>query len=288
MGFPPISATRFCVKNISWPKNWCFGKKKTFFGHYILFGPFLAIFIHFNSIWCKNPISALLGEIFAGSILWNFHKGKDEYCQFPQIFWQTKSARGWYLNLMEKIPQGSNWRARQLKIGSYSTKLQWVTKSTWENKIDCTLHKIPFAFWWNLGIVIWQSLWRICGFPTCSRFNITMSPELWDSSLSLFINLAYSWHGLRWGLGTLSLFWMVQKPCKITKLPWKITEQNMTMKIPWKIMEQTIIMKSHKGNLTKKRKQRKTKKTMQQRETILKSMETSKKPWSYFKRPWEP
>ena len=42
-------------------------------------------------------------------------------------------------------------------------------------------------------------------------------------------------------------------------------------------MEQTIIMKSHKGNLTKKRKQRKTKKTMQQRETILKSIETSKK-----------
>ena len=128
---------------------------------------------------------------FCRSIFRNFHKGKDAYCQFPQLFWQTKSARGWYLNLTEKIPQDSNWRARQLKIGSYSTKLQWVTKSSYKldlgqrkNKIVCTLHKIPFAFWWNLGIVIWQSLWRICGFPTCSRFNITMSPELWDSSRS--------------------------------------------------------------------------------------------------------
>ena len=98
---PYFCNSLLCEKHIL-TKNWCLGKKKTFFGHYILFGPFLAIFIHFNSIWCKNPISALLGEIFAGSILWNFHKGKDEYCQFPQIFWQTKSARGWYLNLMEK------------------------------------------------------------------------------------------------------------------------------------------------------------------------------------------
>ena len=62
------------------------------------------------------------------------------------------------------------------------------------------------------------------------------------------------------GCWTLSLFWVGQKPCKTTKLPWTITEQNMTMKIPWKIMEQTITMKSHKANLTKNRKQPKTKK----------------------------
>ena len=119
-----------------------------------------------------------------------------------------------------------------------------------------------FDLWWNLAIRIQKPLWQLCGFPTGSLFSITMSPEVWDS-FSLFVNLAYSWHGLGWGLGTLSLFWMGQKPCKTTKLPWKITEQNMTMKIPWKIMEQTITMKSHKANLTKNRKQPKTKKHLE-------------------------
>ena len=122
--------------------------------------------------------------------------------------------------------------------------------------------EICYIEWYLLSVVIRQSefekpcAWQLCGFPTGSLFSITMSPELWDSSLSLFINLAYSWHGLGWDLGTLSLFWVGQKPRKTTKLPWSYRSKTW----PWKFMEQTITMKSHKANLTKNRKQPKTKK----------------------------
>ena len=91
-----------------------------------------AIFIHFNSIWCKNPVSALFGEILQGQYCGISIKGRTSTANFRNFFGKQNLQGGWYLNLTEKIPQDSNWRARQLKIGSYSTKLQWVTKSTYK------------------------------------------------------------------------------------------------------------------------------------------------------------
>ena len=64
------------------------------------------------------------------SISWNFYKGKEENRPFPQFFLANKICQGVVPQLTEKFPHDSNWRARQLKIGSYSTKIQWVTKST--------------------------------------------------------------------------------------------------------------------------------------------------------------
>ena len=104
---PYFCNSLLCEKHIL-TKNWCLGKKKTFFGHYILFGPFLAIFIHFNSIWCKNPISALLGEIFAGQYLGISIKGRTRTANFRNFFGKQNLQGGWYLNLTEKIPQDSN------------------------------------------------------------------------------------------------------------------------------------------------------------------------------------
>ena len=115
--------TYFDRKRVFWLKQTIF---RPLYSFWFIFSQFLFIF---NPIWCQNPISVFF-LIFAVSISWNFYKGKEENRPFPQFFLANKICQGVVPQLTEKFSHDSNWRARQLKIGSYSTKIQWVTKST--------------------------------------------------------------------------------------------------------------------------------------------------------------
>ena len=145
-----------------------------------------------------------------------------------------------------------------------------------------------FALWWNLAIRILQPLWQLCGFPTGSLFSITMSPELWDSSVSLFINLAYSWHGLGEILGPCHCFGWVKNHAK----PRGYLEKSGNKTLRWKYVQNRWANHNNEKPLKltwhKEENNQRQRKTMKHHKTILKSMETSKKPRSYVKRPWEP